>query len=213
MNLSDHSLTPGQIALLSKGLKFCPTPGQPELADIKCDLDRFHRSLRLKHFFSDNQDSLTASQTSTTSLLGGDTEGFDHPNLMNKSKWSPKGPPSLECFITTNETRFINRSTYRQPRDNLSHAERIALKELKSMNHIVIKPADKGSAVVIQNTTDYVAESLRQLRNDKFYKESPVDLTEVHVVQITSVVTGMFNNKEISKKCKEYLLNSWNKTA
>ena len=75
------------------------------------------------------------------------------------------------------------------------------------MNHIGIKPADKGSAVVIQNTKDYVAEGLRQLKNEKFYKESPVDLTDVHVAQITSVVTEMFNNKGISKKCKEYLLN------
>ena len=162
MNLSDHSLTPGQISLLSKGLKFCPTPGQPELADIKCDLDRFHTLICLKHFFSDNQKSFTASQSSSTSLLGGGSEGFDHPNFRNKSKWS------LECFITTNETRFLNRSIYRRPRDNLTHSERVALKELKSMNHIVIKPADKGSAVVIQNTKDYVAEGLRQLKNEKY---------------------------------------------
>ena len=33
--------------------------------------------------------------------MGTDSEGFDHPNFRNKSKWSPKGPPSLECFITT----------------------------------------------------------------------------------------------------------------
>ena len=75
------------------------------------------------------------------------------------------------------------------------------------MHHITIKPADKGSTVEFQNTTDYIAERLRQLRDAKFYRESPVDLTEVHLAQITSVVTEMFNNKEISKKCKEYLLN------
>ena len=208
MNLSTHSLTPGQISLLSKGLKFCPAPGQHELADIKIDLDRFHPSLHLKHFFSnqDNQSTLN-SQPSTASLLGGDTEGFDHPNFRNKSKWSPKGPPSLESFIITNETRFINCSPFRRPRDNLGKSERQALKELKMMHHITIKPADKGSAVVLQNTMDYIAEGLRQLRDAKFYRESPVDLTEVHVAQITSVVTEMFNNKEISKKCKEYLLN------
>ena len=193
---------------MSKGLKFCPTPGQLELADVKNDLDRFHRSLRLKHFFSDQDNQSTSdSQPSSVSLLGGDTEGFDHPNFRNKSKWSPKGPPSLEGFITTNETRFMNRSTFRRPRDNLSQQERIALKELKMMHHVTIKPADKGSAVVLQNTTDYIAEGLRQLRDAKFYRETPVDLTEVHVAQITSVVVEMFNNKEISKKCKEYLLN------
>ena len=53
----------------------------------------------------------------------------------------------------------------------------------------------------------FLTEGLRQLNNDKFYKESPVDLTDVHVAQINSVVTEMFNNKEISKKCNQYLLN------
>ena len=174
MNLSTHSLTLGQISLLSKGLKFCPTPGQPELADVKSDLDRFHRSLRLKHFFSDKDNQCTLnSQPSTLSVLSGDTEGFDHPDFHNKSKWSPKGPPSLEGLITTNETSFLNRSKFRRPRDNLSLEECLALRELKMMHHITIKPADKGSAVVIQNTSDYIAEGLRQLRNTKFYRESP----------------------------------------
>ena len=54
---------------------------------------------------------------------------------------------------------------FRRPRDNLIHEERKALRELKSMNYITIKPADKGLAVVIQNTSHYIAEGLRQLRD------------------------------------------------
>ena len=38
----------------------------------------------------------------------------------------------------------MNRSQFRRPRDNLSHVERKALRELKSMNYINIKPADKA---------------------------------------------------------------------
>ena len=41
---------------------------------------------------------------------------------------------------------------------------------LKETKHIVIKKADKGSNVVIQNKCDYTEEGLRQLSEVKFYK-------------------------------------------
>ena len=60
MNLSSHKLMVPQIQLLSNGLSFSTTPGQPELSKIQEDFDRFHCSLR--HFFhepelTDNQGS------------------------------------------------------------------------------------------------------------------------------------------------------------
>ena len=49
--------------------------------------------------------------------------------------------------------------------------------DLKQNTDIVIKPADKGSAVVIQNKEDYIKEGLRQLSDQNFYQEVPDDLT------------------------------------
>ncbi len=40
--------------------------------------------------------------------------------------------------------------------NNLTKEERKALKELKSNTNIVIKKADKGSAVIIMNRDDYI---------------------------------------------------------
>ena len=42
VNLSDHVLTDDERSLLSKGLTFCPTPGEADMVDLKRDLDRFH---------------------------------------------------------------------------------------------------------------------------------------------------------------------------
>ena len=42
VNLSDHALTADQRSLLELGLKFCPTPGEPDMGEIKKDLDIFH---------------------------------------------------------------------------------------------------------------------------------------------------------------------------
>ena len=47
----------------------------------------------------------------------------------------------------------------------------MALKELKQNADIVIKPADKGSAIVIMDRDDYVLEAERQLNVSKHYKE------------------------------------------
>ena len=51
VNLGDYKLSEPEISILSKGLKFCPTPGYHEVSEVQSDLDHFHRQLRIKHFF------------------------------------------------------------------------------------------------------------------------------------------------------------------
>ena len=46
VNLSRRTLSADEESLLSKGLKFCPTPGSPNFGELRSDLNRFHRSLR-----------------------------------------------------------------------------------------------------------------------------------------------------------------------
>ena len=42
VNLSYFILEPHHVSLLKKGLTFCPTPGEPDMADLRRDLDHFH---------------------------------------------------------------------------------------------------------------------------------------------------------------------------
>ena len=74
---------------------------------------------------------------------------------------------------------------------NPTPAERAALTELKNNGNITIKPADKGSAVVVMNTSDYIEEALRQLSDTKFYEKTTRNLTEQHTQEITKAVTEM----------------------
>ena len=46
--------------------------------------------------------------------------------------------------------------------NNLTPAEKDAIQELKERDDIVIKPIDKGSAVVVMDKVDYVEEANRQ---------------------------------------------------
>ena len=53
LNLSKIELTKDQLAVLSKGLNFCPTPDEPDPGQYKIDLDSLHRRLRLRARFCD----------------------------------------------------------------------------------------------------------------------------------------------------------------
>ena len=73
---------------------------------------------------------------------------------------------------------------------NISPNERKAIRELRDNNKIVIKPADKGSAVVILNREDYLAEGFKQLSDANFYQIQDSDLTEKHRTEIQSLFRG-----------------------
>ena len=55
--------------------------------------------------------------------------------------------------------------------------ERKGLKIIRDNPNITIKKADKGSAVVTMNTTDYLREGYRQLQDEQFYQKITGDIT------------------------------------
>jgi hypothetical protein len=114
----------------------------------------------------------------------------------------------LETFITVNE-HFLNEHPIHAPTNhNLNSDEKQALAELKKATNIIIKPADKGSAVVIQDIQDYIDEGLRQLSDVNYYIETPYDLTHTHNELITNLIKYLHHSDQISDKCKNYLINT-----
>ena len=55
--------------------------------------------------------------------------------------------------------------------NNLTKSERKALYDLKNDKSIVIKSADKGSAVVVWDREDYIKEAEKQLGDEEVYEE------------------------------------------
>ena len=64
----------------------------------------------------------------------------------------------------------------------------------------MLKKADKGSAVVVMNTTDYLREGYRQLNDPKFYTKLDHDPTQRIGQKITDTLTKMYNKGLISDK-------------
>ena len=201
VNLSDVSLTENERKVLSNGLKFCPTPGEPHMGDVRRDLDKFHRSLRLKHHFGkmniQNEGGPSTGPFKDTSKL----------KLQSNSNWNLlNGPVNLESIIHMNELGLLESDIKDPSKHNITSTERASIKNLAQNTIVVIKPADKGGAIVIQNREDYVMEGERQLSDPRFYKKVDKDLTTTHNSEIVSQLELMRTRGEITQKVKDYLI-------
>ena len=84
--------------------------------------------------------------------------------------------------------------------DNLKPSERIALHSLKKREDIVIKPADKGSAVVVMDRDHYVSGAERQLNDSTFYKALDHDPTHEFAEKVAAAISEMQTGDHISEK-------------
>ena len=207
VNLSDFTLTALQQTALSKGLKFCPTPGQPDPGELAEDLSTFHRRVRQIAYFENPEFANDQSLPMTQPITDNSTEPFKHRKFKLPS--TGRGPPAsanVEAMVKSNETDFINRRVFDRPQNlNFSPKERTAIQELRDNPHIIIKPADKGGAIVIQNRKDYLMEGYKQLSNTDFYQKLDHNPTELYRVEIQNFIEDMYQNGEIDETVKDYL--------
>ena len=89
-------------------------------------------------------------------------------------------------------TAKVNTDTF----DNLTPVERIALQNLRSNEDIIIKPADKCSAVVVTYKSAYIREA--ELSDDRFYSKFSDE--------ITNELTDMYDYGYIDEKPFKYLI-------
>ncbi|XP_041461655.1 uncharacterized protein LOC121412959 [Lytechinus variegatus] len=158
VNLSSSPLSQAETSLLSKGLKFCPTPPEVEQIALSQDLSTFYRGIRLKEFFLDEPPS--------------DPEPF-----YRKSTWTPakNRVPSLET------------------------------QEQGNRSDIIIKPANKGSAVVVMDRQQYIDKAMKHLNNRSHYALLDSDPTCNFSLQIQSTLNDMKEHKHLSEKAHKFL--------
>ena len=98
------------------------------------------------------------------------------------------------------QTRYLSCGT------ESSKSDRSALYNLQKRKDIVIKPADKGSAVVVKDRDHYVSEAERQLNDSTFYKPLDHDPTPEFAKQVSDTVSEMHDQGLISEKNMAYLI-------
>ena len=119
VNLSGVTLGEAEINLLSKELSFCPIPHHMEKEEIRDDVERFFRWLRLKESFQEKEEE---EETDMDTLL--------HP----PSSWMPpkRRDAALEMYIKKTRTdveSHLNDLQARKCKDNLQPKESSALKK------------------------------------------------------------------------------------
>ena len=224
INLSFVNLLPEHISLLLKGLKFVPTPAGLDAGILWDDLSKFHNKLRRTCYFNDpanNNSSNSQSSAPVTVLTAqappeylGTPFAFQHRDFKLPSTWvCPPQAAGLERMIVLNEEAFLHRPPeFVQARHNLTPDERWALKDLARNNNIVIRPADKGAAVVLWPRAAYLTEGYRQLSNQGFYHYLDHNPTQAFKWQIHQFVTDMLDKGEIDITVHTYLLHKTNRT-
>ncbi|CAJ0952342.1 unnamed protein product [Ranitomeya imitator] len=170
------------------------------------DLHRFYRRLRLLvHFDSSETSPVTTSDTSR-SLISSHSLG-----LRNKSTYRPpRSSHAVEAFIGFIEQSF---SKLRQDIEahklhtstNLSAPDFQALQTLRNDKDIIIKPADKGGAIVVMNKSDYTKEIHRQLHDETVYRLLPGDPTTMIRNFIKETLDPYVEKGVIDGKTREYL--------
>lgn len=186
-NISHRTLTEAERSVIELGLSFCPSQKELDKNQLTDDLFQFIRKLKLREFFDHNSEG-DPSQESSPEVPQDDQQESDRapskwirqnrdwfPNVVRNNRsagllqWIDKIKSSLSDGLRDNNQFIWN---------NLSNDQRKALKDLASDNSITIKPADKGGALVIMNTSDYDQASLQQLTNPEHYEEIPGDTTK-----------------------------------
>ena len=91
-------------------------------------------------------------------------------------------------------------------KENISDDEKDALHDLASDDSIIIQKADKGGAIVIMNTTDYIKEAERQLNNPTHYQETETDTTQTRTSTIRTKLKELEENDRLPEKSHKFLI-------
>lgn len=193
LNLSkSFQCTEAQFSILNKGLNFIPTRGTNAniVEQARFDLQQYHRRLKLAAYY---EGSPTSEKLPFTT----------------KSTWSPPQsviPQEIIKLIDTDLNYFHDNFGAHLSPANLSPQEVQALLELSKNKNIVIKPADKGSAIVIMDKQQYLWEGYRQLNDPKYYVKLKKPIFWDTIPLVHKILQTLYDKKFINMKQKYYLM-------
>jgi len=164
------------------------------MAELRRDVSNYHRRLKLLNYID---------------FTGGSKSGL----FAEPSNWEPNwdrlaGPVKETIEGDLRALKKIPGRRRGMGGDNLTAEERGALAGLRGNPDLVLKPADKGSKIVIQDKAQYSTEALRQLQNTRHYVPLTKSIQLETQANIREVVRDLYNSKYISAKQRAYLSGS-----
>ena len=163
-NLSSKHLNDNESRLLSKGLKFGIKAKKVDTFEILARFEELAGSLNYLPI-AEKEDPIRA-------------------NLNSKSNFFRQLQGAADEFVKLSK----------KADDNLSREERGTLTELSKDKSIVISKADKGNAVVIQNTDDYRRKINGLLTTGNKFKEIPTNPTRTREKKLQDYLRSLHAN-------------------
>ena len=121
-------------------------------------------------------------------------------------------PPATQDMYFDNYRKFTHQELMQElskspkyNRFNLTKKEREAIRSLSQNHDIIIKPADKGGAIVIQDKQKYIEECLRQLNNKEHYKRLYYNPTTEYNNKILTTLKQGIAEEQITEEEALYL--------
>lgn len=156
---------------------------------LQLDVQTYHRRIKLAAYFKGSQNRTI-------------------PPFVGTSSWEPpldKLPPEIGLLVDKDKNMLNSGFKVVKRAPNLSVREVKALRELMGNKTIVIKPADKGSAVVILSREQYVTEVKRQLSDSIYYKKLKEPIYLQTIPMVSRILDELYNKRVINKKQSSYL--------
>jgi len=187
-NYSSKTLTEDQKRVLSYGLTFVPSR-KLNLTKLLTDLTEWERRMRLREFFHDNEKNCKAEE-----------------NEKSSKTWTPScgREPWLDLYIQTVKEDIVKNIKTRFKK-NLSKREEVALKNLLLDDSIVIRPADKGSGVVVLDAEDYEESLKKELEDCSTYCRIDNDITQEVCKRVNKLLRNLRNDGVITKDLEKHM--------
>ena len=115
-----------------------------------------------------------------------------HPSLRVSSLGILQRSAGTRTVFKPGRERYFINTIRKVTNYNLSKEEHLTLRSLQNDRSVVIKPADKGTAVVVWDRNDYLKEAERQLSDEKTYEE--IRITEKDQVELVEKSNDLFSN-------------------
>jgi hypothetical protein len=127
------------------------------------------------------------------------------PPFKRKSIWQPPlAHPDTEQYLQT-LPQNLDQIIKHKFQCNLTKQEWNTLKELAHNTDIIIKSADKGSGIVIEDTQQYITNGRKHLANTDIYTEVDKDPTHQIVEAINTYAKYLHGKGLIDSHIKDYL--------
>ena len=204
--IPDIELTQDQISICRLPDCFAPTPREPinvcdQLLGTHDWAERLRwHSLHEKQKMDQEDDSQDDDEAAFIKM----------PWYKRTSKSAPKTNPALETFIKACKSEFMDPNKRRRIRDNLTHGQRIALRELKSLpmtKGIACRFADKSGNTVITALEDDDKTIFQALEDQDYYDTLTGDPTPTTTKKIKSWAEKWLNKGAIDKNMADYVTN------